>query len=79
DMLPTWPVRRDRLMRLKRLVMDNREAIARAVSADFGNRSRQETELLEIFPSVDGIKHALSHGKRWMRVQRRGVSLWFRP
>ena len=79
DMLPAWPVRRDRLMRLKRLVMDNRDAIAQAVSADFGNRSRQETDLLEIFPSVDGIKHALSHGKRWMRVQRRGVSLWFRP
>ncbi len=77
--LPSWAQRADRLRRLRTLVMDNRQAIAAAISADFGHRAPQETELAEVFPSVEGIAHALRHGKRWMRVRRRSTGLWFRP
>ncbi|MBV8273143.1 MAG: coniferyl aldehyde dehydrogenase [Cupriavidus sp.] len=79
DQTPPWDVRADRLRRLRRLVQANEEAIAFAISADFTNRPRQETALLEVFPSVAGIDDALRHGKRWMRVRRARTGLWFKP
>lgn len=79
DQTPAWEVRADRLRRLKRLVRDNHQAIAEAISADFTNRPRQETALLEVFPSLAGIDDALRHGKRWMRVRRARTGLWFKP
>ena len=74
-----WPERADRLRRLRALVKDNREQIAAAISADFHNRAVQETELAEVFPALEGIAHALRHGRHWMRVRRRSTGLWFKP
>jgi acyl-CoA reductase-like NAD-dependent aldehyde dehydrogenase len=74
-----WPVRADRLRRLEVMIRDERARMADAISADFGNRSRHETDLLEMFPALEGIKHALSHGKSWMRAQRRRTGFWFLP
>ncbi len=74
-----WALRADRLQRLDKLVRNERARIAEAISADFGNRSRHETDLLEMFPSLDGIAHALAHGKRWSRVRRRATGRWFLP
>lgn len=74
-----WATRADRLARLKALVADNAAAFALAISADFGHRSAHETDLLEVFQSLSGINHALSHGRRWMRGERRATGLWFLP
>jgi len=79
DQFPAWAIRADRLRRLKALVRDNHDAIAAAISADFTNRPRQETALLEVFPSISGIDDALRHGKRWMRVRQVKTGLWFKP
>ncbi|WP_454762628.1 coniferyl aldehyde dehydrogenase [Cupriavidus campinensis] len=79
EQTPPWAVRADRLRRLRRLVQTNHDAIAAAISADFTNRPRQETALLEVFPSLAGIDDALRHGKRWMRVRRARTGLWFLP
>lgn len=74
-----WEVRADRLKRLARLVETNAAEFARAISRDFGHRSAHETDLLEVFPSLSGIAHALSHGRRWMRGERRATGKWFLP
>ena len=79
DQAPAWPLRADRLRRLKALVRDHHDAIAAAIHADFTNRPHQETALLEVFPSLSGIDDALRHGKRWMRVRRAKTGLWFQP
>jgi coniferyl-aldehyde dehydrogenase len=73
-----WKTREDRLRRLRALVLDNRTAIAAAISNDFGQRSRHETELLEINHVLDGIAHSLKHGRRWMQQTRRhsGYKYW---
>ncbi|MCW5659166.1 MAG: coniferyl aldehyde dehydrogenase [Burkholderiaceae bacterium] len=71
--VPSYADRRDDLERLRSLLRDHQEAIADAISADYGHRSRHETRLAEIAPAVDGIGHALKHLKSWMRVQRRAV------
>lgn len=74
-----WPTRARRLCALDTLIRDNRDAIAAAISADFGHRPTEETELLEIFPSIAGIRHALRHGRTWMRARRRWAGLNFLP
>ncbi|NYH97641.1 coniferyl aldehyde dehydrogenase [Cupriavidus plantarum] len=79
DQYPPWTVRADRLRRLRALVRDNQPAIAAAIDADFTNRPRQETALLEVFPSIAGIDDALRHGRRWMRMRRARTGLWFLP
>ena len=74
-----WAQREDRLKRLARMVAENSAEFARVISQDFGHRSAHETDLLEVFPSLSAINHALSHGKRWMRGERRATGMWFLP
>ena len=76
---PDWPVRRDRLQRLRRLLEQNEARIAAAIDADFGGRPPIETELAEQFPSLEEVKGALKHGAAWMKPRRVGVSKWFLP
>ncbi len=52
---------------------DNAEAIAQAISADYGHRSRHETLLAEVVPVMHGVDHALKHLKQWMKPQRRSI------
>ncbi|NJD87983.1 MAG: coniferyl aldehyde dehydrogenase [Betaproteobacteria bacterium] len=76
---PAASERKALLGRLESLVKEHAGEWAEAISRDFGGRSRHETELLEIFPSLEGIRHARRHLRRWMRPQRRATSLWFLP
>ena len=46
--VPTYAERCDDLKRLQALLRDHQEAIADAISADYGHRSRHETRLAEI-------------------------------
>ena len=74
-----WAQRADRLRRLARMVEQGAAQFALAIDSDFGHRSRHETDLLEVFPSLAGLRHALSHGERWMRGERRATGKWFFP
>ena len=58
---------------------DNSDRLAGAIAADFGHRSPHETQLLELFPSLEAVRHALRHGAGWMGDERRATSLWFLP
>ncbi|WP_219116697.1 coniferyl aldehyde dehydrogenase [Janthinobacterium sp. UMAB-56] len=71
--VPTLAERKRDLQTLQRFIRDHQEALCEAISADYGNRSRHETLLAEIFPAIDGIDHVLKHLKKWMKPQRRGV------
>ncbi|MFV3126564.1 coniferyl aldehyde dehydrogenase [Niveispirillum sp. KHB5.9] len=64
---------------LAALVRRHLEDLIAAVSADFGNRPRQETELGELMPLMNGIRHVRRHLKGWMKPQRRGAGLAFQP
>lgn len=79
DPYPDLATRLRRLAALEKLLKQNTDAIAQAISADFGHRSAHETRLLEVFPSLEAIRHARRHLKSWMRPERRPVSLWFMP
>ena len=76
---PPWAHRKRRLESLLALLHDHESELCAAISADFGHRSPQETQLLELFPSLEAVRHALRHGASWMRDERRATSLWFLP
>lgn len=74
---PSLEERKENLRKLDRVLVENAEAIAEAIHADFGHRAVEETLMAEVFASVDGIRHAVKHVKGWMRPQRRPVSITF--
>ena len=79
DPLPGWVTRERRLRSLEALVSQHRQEIADAINADFGCRPREETDMLEVFPSLSAIRHALRYGRRWMKPQRKLASMAFLP
>ena len=75
-----YPNRQERLERLNALenvLIDNMDEIVEAIAKDFGHRSAEESKILEIFPTIDGIRHAKKKLRKWMRPQRRHVSILF--
>ncbi|WP_027588735.1 coniferyl aldehyde dehydrogenase [Pseudomonas sp. RL] len=79
DPNPSAEQRRAWLNALRRLLVDEQEAIIAAISQDFGNRSADETRMAEIMPSVLGIHYASKHLKGWMKPSKRSVGLPFQP
>ena len=75
----TLDQRLDALARLRSLVRENRDAIASAISADFGTRSADETQLLEVVPVFNAIRHARRHLSAWMKPRRKRVDIAFLP
>jgi coniferyl-aldehyde dehydrogenase len=64
-------VRRDRIDRAIALLIDYKDEFARAVSADFGHRSTEQTLMTDIMPSVSAMKHAKKHFESWARGEKR--------
>src|SRR6202167_4652024 len=72
--------RRIRALRaLLKAVRARREEFVEAISEDFGGRARQETLLLEIFPLVDNIRHAIRQLPQWMRPRPAAAGWQFLP
>jgi len=74
---PSLDERRERLRALEQVLLENRDAIASAIHQDFGHRAAEESLMLELFTSVDGIRHTLRKLPGWMRPERRRISLLF--
>jgi coniferyl-aldehyde dehydrogenase len=53
--------------------------IAAAISADFGNRSRDETLLADVWPALAALRHTRKHLKQWVQSKRVPVPLELRP
>ncbi|MBL0022485.1 MAG: coniferyl aldehyde dehydrogenase [Sphingomonadales bacterium] len=64
-------VRRDRIDRAIALLIDYKDEFAKAVSADFGHRSTEQTLMTDIMPSVSAMKHAKKHFESWAKGERR--------
>lgn len=74
---PSRQERLDRLNALENVLIDNMDEIVEAIAKDFGHRSAEESKILEIFPTIDGIRYAKKKLRKWMRPQRRHVSVLF--
>jgi coniferyl-aldehyde dehydrogenase len=64
-------VRRDRLTRAIRMLVENAEAFCTALSDDFGHRSREQSMLTDIIASIRTLKHARKQVARWAKQERR--------
>ena len=60
--------RRKRLQRLKDALDKHRGAIAEGIRRDFG-RSMEESEFIEIHPTMEELNHAIAHLGEWMRPE----------
>ena len=67
-------MRRDRIARAVALLVDNADALAAAMSADFGNRSRELAMLTDMLPAVNLGKYCLKRLRRWTTPERRSTS-----
>jgi coniferyl-aldehyde dehydrogenase len=79
DPMPPATVRERRLKALLKLLADNEELLASAVSADFGNHSRFEFELAGVITTLAEIKHTMRHLRRWMKPQHVSTPLYLFP
>ena len=76
---PPWEQRAAHLKALRDVLLDNRDMLADAMHADFGNRAKEEILLAEFLLVKEEIDGALRHGKRWMKAQRRATNKWLLP
>lgn len=67
------------LKALKKALIKYQDDLAKAVSADFGCRSLDETKLGDILPTVMSIDHTIKHLAKWMKPEKRSVSMLFQP
>ncbi len=79
DPYPTAEERHDRLGRLERLLLRHREALAAAISEDFGGRSRVESLLVEVMLTVEAIRALRRNLKARMRPTRVEVPWYLLP
>ncbi len=68
---PAYEQRMDDLKRLREAFTMRLDEMAKAISADFGNRSQHKTLLAEANIVFAEIDDALHHLKRWMKPKRR--------
>lgn len=67
------------LDRLADLCRKNADAIADAISQDFGNRARQESVIAELAFVIQDAGHAKKHLGKWMKTRKVGVPLTLAP
>lgn len=76
---PSETLRKQQLLALKTALLKHKDKLVKAVSADFGNRSIDESLLADIMPTVMSIDHAIKHLRDWMKPEKRKVAMLFQP
>jgi len=76
---PSLHERRATLLKLQRLVEQNRLILVEAANADFGTRAAFETEMSEIVGTISIIRYMRRNLRSWMAPRRRSASIWFKP
>lgn len=64
-------VRHDRLERCIAALKEHGEAFARAMSADFGHRSHEQSMMTDIAPTVGFARFCQKHMAKWARPEKR--------
>ncbi len=75
----TYDERIGDLDRLASAMLRRQDDIARAISEDFGHRSRHETLVAEVFVTLQSIQHTREHLAEWMSTTARPVRWLFQP
>ncbi|MDX2356927.1 aldehyde dehydrogenase family protein [Dietzia sp. PP-33] len=70
DPQPGAGIRRDRIQRLKRLVLDNAAELTEAIREDYGSRPETLSTLTDIASSIPDLDHQRGHLTKWMKPTR---------
>lgn len=76
---PSLTERLDDLKKLRAVVVAHKDEIAAAINEDFGGRSKHESLLAEVFASLGDIDHLVESLPSWSLVEKRPVSVYFKP
>jgi coniferyl-aldehyde dehydrogenase len=76
---PDAAQRRDDLQRLRQALASRLDAMAAAISADFGHRSTDESRIADGMTVLNDIDHLRGHLRGWMKPRRVGVGWRFLP
>jgi coniferyl-aldehyde dehydrogenase len=76
---PSLHERKANLLKLQRLIEQNRLILVEAANSDFGTRAAFETEMSEIVGTISIIRYMRRNLRSWMSPRRRSVSVWYRP
>lgn len=63
-------VRRDRLQRAINMLVRHRDALCEALDADFGNRPRVVSLMMDVMGAITSLEFARKHVARWMKPRR---------
>ncbi|NLR70183.1 coniferyl aldehyde dehydrogenase [Novosphingobium sp. ERN07] len=66
--------RHERLERCARMLLDHGEHFARAMSADFGHRSHEQSMLTDVMPALSLIRYSQKRIKAWSKPEKRHVN-----
>lgn len=72
-------VRKERLLRIQKILQEHAGTLSAAVEADFGVRAPQMTELADWMPLRSMLAHTLRHFEKWMRPRRVWTPLHLLP
>lgn len=73
DGIPSVQKRIEWLDRSIDLLATHGDALTDAMAADFGHRSKDQSNLTDIAGSIGALKHARSHVAKWMKPEKRKV------
>ncbi len=76
---PTYEARIDSLEKLERALLKRKDGIAQAIARDFGQRSRHETFIADLFLVLTAIRHTRQHLRDWMEPEDRDTGWVFAP
>ena len=79
DINPSYALRLQRLDRIQQMIDQHGDAIAAAISADFGNRPTQVTQIADLLTVNASLRHTRKNLKRWMRPRRAPTAWQYRP
>jgi coniferyl-aldehyde dehydrogenase len=76
---PDVATRRRYLDALERAIRSRQDDVVRAIDADFGARSRHETLVADLFPTLASLHHARKQLSRWAKPRSQPVHWAFQP
>ena len=57
------------------ILIDNKDRIVEVMSEDFGNRSRHQSLMSDLYSTIEGLKHNRKGVNKWMRASKRPVQM----
>ena len=76
---PDYSSRKQTLNALKQQILKHQSELISAVDQDYQGRSKDDTIIGDILPSVNHINYTINHLKKWMKPQARHVGMALAP